>query len=484
MSGLRNPALIIILVISIVIGSSQLTRGHEWGDDFAAYIMQAKSIFNGDMQNFVEHNGITIHQSSTQIGPVAYPWVYPLILMPIYAAKGISPLALKLPGLFFFAGFLICIYLWAKERLTQTESLLFVSLFAFNPLLLNFLDQILSDIPFLFFSTLALLLMLKEKSHSTLNATLLGAAIAFAFFIRTTGILLLASFLVVESFKVWNKETTRELNAKTLQEAVVVCATFGGMWIIYSLLFPGGSESYFDQLEGFTVKTALGSTSAYFQLFSSFFGTSMVWRYLYYVLFIFFLTGAWVRRKEDTVLIVFSLLWMLLLVIWPIWQGPRFIFPLFPVFIYFTFQGIKYLISRLPANYRPSGQWIFYGFWLSIIGIFLFNSSIDAYTNLQNDRSINGPFDIYSMEVYNFIKEETPADSVIIFFKPRAMRLMTDRDTLMSTECERMLLGNYIVLSRKVEENQQIPPEQINECNLPLDEVLRNRRFIVYKILK
>ena len=64
MSGLRNPALIIILVVSLVIGSSQLTRGHEWGDDFAAYIMQAKSIFNGDMQNFVEHNGITIHQSS------------------------------------------------------------------------------------------------------------------------------------------------------------------------------------------------------------------------------------------------------------------------------------------------------------------------------------------------------------------------------------------------------------------------------------
>jgi hypothetical protein len=142
------------------------------------------------------------------------------------------------------------------------------------------------------------------------------------------------------------------------------------------------------------------------------------------------------------------------------------------------------VISRLPVNYRPSGPWIFYGFWLSIIGIFLFNSSIDAYTNLQNDRSINGPFDMYSMEVYQFIKEETPADSVIIFFKPRALRLMTDRDTIMSTECERMPLGNYIVLSRKVDENQQIPPEQINECNQPLDEVLRNRRFIVYKILK
>ena len=484
MSGLRNPILIMIVVISIVIGSSQLTRGHEWGDDFAAYIMQAKSIFIGDMQNFVKHNGITIYQSSAQIGPVAYPWAYPLILTMVYAAKGISPLALKLPGLFFFAGFLICIYLLTKNRLARTESPLFVSLFAFNPLLLNFLDQILSDIPFLFFSTLALFLMLKEKPRSTLNATLLGAVVAFAFFIRTTGILLLASFLVVEFFKLLSQQASRESNMKTIRNAIVVCATFGMLWIIYSLIFPGGSESYFAQLAGFSFNTTLGFIDTYFKLFSQFFGASPIWRYLYYVLFVFFLMGAWVRRKDETILIVFFLLWMLLLIIWPIRQGPRFIFPLLPVFIYFTFQGMRSVISRLPMNYHQPGQWTFYGFWLSIIGIFLFNSSIDAYTNLKNDRVINGPFDMYSMEVYNFIKEETPADSVIIFFKPRALRLMTNRDTLMSTECKRMPLGNYIVLSRKVEENQQIAPEKINECNLPLDEVFRNRRFVVYEILK
>lgn len=484
MSELRNPILIIILIVSIVIGSSQLTRGHEWGDDFAAYIMQAKSILNGDMQNFVEHNGFTIQQSSTQIGPVAYPWGYPLILMPVYAAKGLSPLALKLPALFFFAGFLIYIYLLTKNRITRTESLLLVSLFAFNPLLINFLDQILSDIPFLFFSTLALLLMMKEKPRGTLDAALLGGIIAFAFFIRATGILLLASFLAVEFFNIRNQKTSRESNLKILQNAVVVCATFGVLWVIYSLIFPGGSESYFDQLVGFSFKTALGAINDYFQLFSLFFGTSIIWRYLYYVLFIFFLIGIWIRRKEETILIVFFLLWMILLIIWPIWQGPRFIFPLLPIFIYFTFQGMKFVISKLPVNYSRSGQWIFYGFWLSIIGIFLFNSSIDAYANLQNNRSINGPFDEYSMEIYNYIKEKTPPDSVIIFFKPRAMRLMTEHDTLMSTECERMSLGNYIVLSRKVGENQQIAPEQINACNLPLDEVLRNRRFVVYEILK
>jgi hypothetical protein len=115
---------------------------------------------------------------------------------------------------------------------------------------------------------------------------------------------------------------------------------------------------------------------------------------------------------------------------------------------------------------------------------FLITSSQYAYANLQNDRAINGPYDPYSREVYNYIKEKTTAESVIVFFKPRAMRLMTEHDTLMSMECDRILKGDILVLSRKVGRNQQIPPEEIASCNLPLNEVLSNNRFIVYEIQK
>jgi hypothetical protein len=64
------------------------------------------------------------------------------------------------------------------------------------------------------------------------------------------------------------------------------------------------------------------------------------------------------------------------------------------------------------------------------------------------------------------------------------MVLMTGHPTIMSTECDRMYKGDYLVLSRKVGENQQIPPEEIEACNLPLNRVLRNNRFVVYKIEK
>jgi 4-amino-4-deoxy-L-arabinose transferase-like glycosyltransferase len=480
----QNKLVFGIVILSLILGSATLTRGHEWGDDFASYIMQAKSILNGKSQEFVEHNAFTIFKSSSQIGPVAYPWGYPLILAPMYAIKGNSPLALKLPGLFFFAGFLVCLYLLTKKGLTRTESLMLVSLFAFNPMLVDFLDQILSDIPFLFFSTLALLLMTNKNERRTSDYLLLGGVIASAFFIRATGILLLTSFLAIESARVWFHRANRESVRMTLWNVLIVCVTFGLLWSAYALLFPGGGESYFAQYQAFQIETIPGFISEYFQLFSLFFGGATIWKYLYYILFIFFLMGLWIRRKEEPVFIIFFSLWMILLITWPYWQGTRFIFPLLPILIYFTFQGMKTAINKLPEKYQRIGQGTFHGFWLLIAGIFLFSSATRAYNNVQSGRNINGPFDPVSREVYSYIKEETPSDSILIFFKPRAMRLMTDHNTLMINQCEGLLMGDYIVLSKKVGENNQIPPERIDSCNLPLANVFENRRFIIYEIQK
>ena len=145
---------------------------------------------------------------------------------------------------------------------------------------------------------------------------------------------------------------------------------------------------------------------------------------------------------------------------------------------------MKQAVGKLPGRYTRYGQWALYGFWLLVSLSFLYTSSFNAYGNLQNNRAINGPFDPFSREVYDYIQEETPADSIVVFFKPRAMRLMTEHDSIMSMECDRILKGDVLVLSRKVGPNQQIPPEEIGACNLPLKEVIRNNRFIVYEIQK
>jgi hypothetical protein len=141
--------------------------------------------------------------------------------------------------------------------------------------------------------------------------------------------------------------------------------------------------------------------------------------------------------------------------------------------------------NQLPVTYRLFGGGIVFVVWLAVVGIFLFRSVTNAYSNLKDHRATNGPFDPYSSDVYNYIRAETPPDSVIVFWKPRAMRLFTDRNTFMSTECNRLTLGDYVVISKKAE-NSQVPPDQIDQCGLglALEIVFENRRFIIYQVPK
>lgn len=475
-----------ILVISAALGSSVLTRGHFWGDDFAAYIMQAKSILAGNMDEFVTANTFTVTQSSHQIGPAAYPWGFPLILTPVYALIGLNPLALKLPGLLTYLGFLLVFFFLTKRRFTLTESLLAVSLFALNPELLRFLDNIVSDIPFLFFSTLAILIAdiyaheTQEKRRLKL-AAITGAAIFAAFFVRTQGLILLGSLLLFQGICFLGQSKRRR---QLMFDSLIIMAAFGILWGFTSLIFPGGQTSYLMLYAGFSIDTLTGNIVAYSQSFEAFFST-LPGQPLFFSLFVaLFFLGLIDRFKADLLFVLYAALYLIVLWTWPEWQGYRFLFPILPFFIYFAIQGIRVTLRIISKKQKAILQKGAFAFLLLTITLFAYSAGSNAYGNLRADREINGPFDPFSIETYTFIKTNTPLDSVIVFFKPRAMRLMTDRASLALTECERILEGDYLALSKKVGENLQIPPENIDECNLPLDIVFQNRRFVVYRILK
>jgi hypothetical protein len=467
--------LVIILAVSLALGASVLTRGHDWGDDWASYVMQAQSILNGTTHEFIARNTFTIFESSFQIGPVAYPWGYPLLLTPALLLKGVHALTLKLPGLFLFAGFLICLFWLTKDRLAPTESLPLVSLFAFNPTLILYLDQIISDIPFLFFIFLGLWWL--NRSRSTLRDNLLlGTFIFLAAFVRTTGIILLAAYLAHQGLNFLHMRSSRK---PIIVQVTQVILAFVVLWLVSSLLLPNGQGAYFEQLKGLTPEIFRGNISYYYSLFPQFFGNASIWTMVFPVFAAFFLTGAITRRSADQALWLFFVLYLTAMIFWPERQGIRFIFPVLPLFMYFVFQGVHALLQFVPF----SGKLAVDALWLALIGFFLYHSGMMAYTNLKDDRAINGPFDKYSQAVYEFIKTDTPPDSVIIFWKPRAMRLFTDRDSLMSTECARLPLGDYAVISKKAE-HSQISPDQIDECGLSPRTVFENQRFIIYELPK
>jgi hypothetical protein len=472
----RNGALplIGILLISALLSLSMLTRGHLWWDDFALYILQAQSLLHGTPQDFVTHNMFTIQQSSYPPGPIAYPWGFPILLMPVLAVFGMKLLALKGLNTIFFLLFLIIFYPLNRTRLAPAWSLFLTAILAFNPVLLQAHDLILSDIPFLFFSTLSLLLIEKNRKQTWA----IGLVIFAAFSLRTNGLLLLAPLAVahIQQYPSWAEAR------KNWVEIAAPYVSFAVLAGLLTLLLPGGQESYFSHFSMFTVERWLANAGYYLRLPYEFFKDLWLGPVFFWLWALSFFAGVIFNCKRNLSLLAYLVVSLGLFITWPETQGPRFLYPLVPIGMLVAAEGWKSAAGRLPAEGMSAARWAGLGSAGLLILLSLMASAQIGISNLRNGRGINGPFDIYSQEMFAFIREQTPSDSVVVFFRPRAMQLLGERDSFLSTECARLPMGDYLVLSKKADDSLQIPENQIQGCGLSLTEVFENRRFIVFRL--
>ncbi len=485
-----NQAFIILLFVYLITVSGALSRGHDWGDDFASYIMQAKSILTSTEQQFYEHNSFTILNSSEVLGPVAYPWGYPLILAPFYKFFGLHRLALKIPTIIFFALFLIVFFTSLSRRLSGWERVLLCAVLAFNPFLLSFQDQIWSDIPFLFFSTLAIFQIdsfvyrYEKFDNTSLNYLLLGLSIFLANFMRTTGVLLLGTFLICQLIRIGQQWKKNKKIGPISAIWLIPHLVYGGLRFIVSIAFPSGESSYLMSIPtGNFAESLLNNIHYYANLMEDFMPHAPSARIVYSFLLVSFCIGLTERILEDYPFILYGTFTIGILLLWPPKQGLRFFIPIIPFFLYFSFMGMKILFSSLRKIDFRTQKVLTWLIWIVLVITSVTESFHYVRDNLANNRQVAGPFDPGSSAMFNFIRESTAADSTIIFFKPRAMRLITDRDSIQIDNCTNLIQGNFVVLLKE-KLSSQVPWDAIDSCRLKTKPVFENERFIVYEINK
>jgi hypothetical protein len=75
-------------------------HGHDIGDDFALYLRQARSLFDGDVADVVSDYRFSVLSSTGAFSPYAYPWGWPLL--PVAAGPAVGAAhrrrAVALPG--------------------------------------------------------------------------------------------------------------------------------------------------------------------------------------------------------------------------------------------------------------------------------------------------------------------------------------------------------------------------------------------------
>ncbi|MEI6289242.1 MAG: hypothetical protein WCP19_02315 [Chloroflexota bacterium] len=467
-----------ILLGFVLTGISTLTRGHVWLDDFAGYVMQAKSIINGDMADFISHNSFTINNSAYPPGPIAYPWGFPLLLVPVYVFFGNNPIAFKLVNIAAYTLFLIFTYLLSKTRLKGTDSLILTAVFAFLPVMLKANDYIISDLPFLAASMLAVYIIDQLKTN-VIYLLFTGLSIFLAFFIRVNGILLFVPLIILIIFE-------KKLTWKNkISFGIIPFLSFLIIFLIQIVIFPGGQSSYFTHFSLLSINGIFQNIVYYLLLPFHLFDELPLPYFLWLFVCVFFGIGLYLRFRKNIALITYSFSTILLFIFWPERQGLRFIYPVLPIILILSFEGLQLVSENIKNKWNKYISWGFGSVWFAVITIALFISSSNAYNNLLNGRVINGPYDSYSREMFEFISEKTPADSVYIFMRPRAFRLFTGRDSFMSDQCSGLVKGDFVILHQKMTDMGQIDPQKVAACDktIKLDEVFSSKRFVVYHIL-
>jgi hypothetical protein len=454
MKGPKTGVFFAMLVgVAALLLYATLTTGHDWGDDFSAYIMQARSITEGAPRQFIEANRFTVEQSYAILGPVVYPWGFPVMLAPVYRLFGLNMLALKAVSGVCLLLFLLVLWPGFRKRHSPLWFLCLVGLFALNPLLLGFTNHVLSDIPFMLFSTLAIVLMgiviVEDRTliSRVLDNIVLGAAIAACFCMRTNGIVLPATLAITQAVTLV-QHLRRERRAQAPSRRAVSPAVardlaidaipyvcFFAIVLACEMLLPKGWQSQHVSHSGnmslaqsITLASVTENLGYYFNLPPDFLAGVPYGYALWIASIPLAVTGAIRRFRQDYHIVAYGLLTLLLCILWPGTQGIRYLFPIIPFYCSFLLSGAEALQGRGSAVWRASGKLACLLPTLFVLVFFAMDSTSNAYGNLVRHREAPcGPFTPASAQMFSFVGQHTERTATVIFFKPRAMRMLTNR---------------------------------------------------------
>lgn len=457
----------LIIVISAALGYGGLTTGHNWGDDFASYIMQAQSIVERSTGSFAAENRFTVgHSDEKWMCPVAYPWGTPLLLAPIYAAYGLDMVAFKTVGVVLYALFLMsmAIFLWDKHP--KTLLLLLIAFFGFNPSMLRFLDQVLSDVPYLFFSSLSVFLIghvvVEERSicFRFVDRVMMGLAMAAATSTRPGGVLLVVVLTVTHVVKGLESLAARQrrgdlqsgwrgLVLDVVQEVrrlggveTLPYLVFGGVMLSLRVAFPANE---FGTVGGLSLTCILANLDGYARVMGDFYQGIGLGFLIYLATIPLALMGVFQRYRSEYPAIIYVLLTVALYVLYPVSQGLRYLIPVLPFYLHFTFAGISGCndVFVAPCGRRVRSLAIAVAVAVSVL--FLLVSTWRVVVNVRNSRvCMSGPMSQSAREMWTYIRTNTPDNAVIACFKPRAARLFAGRRSLLLNGPDHLAECDYL----------------------------------------
>jgi hypothetical protein len=473
---LRSSGPVLLLVLAIgLFDLSTVRPGHDWGDDFALYIMQARDIVQG---GDYARTGYIFNRYYPSLAPRSYPPGFPLLLAPVFKVYGLDLEAFKAEIIVFFAAALVVLFFFVRRRLPAGYGLLVVALLGLNPTLWSFKDSVLSDLPFLFFLFLALLIRDgldrsgQGRHRQFLPAVACGVLGAVCLAVRSIGLVLIPAFFVQDYLRF--KRPSRI--------TWTAAASFGAVFLPQMLIFRGAG-SYLEMLR-FDPPFMLKNLVFYADRLATFWTNGRVRIIAYGLaagLTLLAVIGYRALKKEGwTIIAVFFWIYLAVLVVLPVRQD-RFLFPAVGLYLLLAMKGLHLTASRV-----RNGKWLTAG----ALGAFVLGYGL-AYAGIGLKSPIpEGPCRPESVALFDFIKKETGPGDIFIFRKPKALALFAGRPSSTYAPASdgslwayfREIGARYIVVSRMLPPDREFLAPFVERQAGRLDRVYANADFRVYRI--
>lgn len=463
---------------------------HDWGDDFAQYIHQAANITEGKPQGETGY----VYNEDMFLGPKAYPVGFPLLLAPVYTFCGNS---IKAFTIFISAAlFLSCLLMFRffRYHFSALTSLLLILIIVYNPWVWMFKTEVMSEIPFMLFLLLAVILY-TERDKNRYNYILLGITGGFLIAIRNIGFVLLLAILL-DTVRQWY--LTRKYGPASKVRPLLTKAgiVLGLALFTYFLL----SVVLFPQPSGMIAYPRLADTANFGDLllknmvyniavFEAFFSHYEVnkWDFAIYitraVMLVFLLVGL-IRQicSRINFIDLLVLLYLGAIMVFPYGDaGFRFLLPVAPFFMYYVAIGLSSVNIKLPVGATTAAL------ILSVMVLLQYRTS--AFKIIESRHNpVAGPLEPSSLEAWEYIKKNTEPDAVIAFCKPRALALYTGRngfansDKYTSEQCKAKFgqAGvSYYLVQKEI--SDEAIRKFLEDNKASIVPVWNNDKFILYR---
>lgn len=408
-------ALVLVLLLPLLF--INIRNSQDWGDDFAQYIHQARNILIGQSQN----NTGYIYNENYFIGPKAYPPGFPMLLAFFGqfgndSLEGLCRIVSAFWMLACFVGFLIL-----RKYHSYITSLVATIIIAYNPMMINFKAEILSDLPFTFFSMLCLYLIFKEDKLWL--AIVAGCLMAFTVHIRSVGFLLLAVYGFHKFIHIRKEE-----GKNPYKYLIITLSAFLVVYFSINLAFPANSN-YPGLFAADNYWLNVNKQTSYnFHTLYSFF-TSHEIKNFYFIpiiascsLIAFSFIGLikFVKTDWKNPIVIYTIIYIFVIISYKFgdtWM--RFLFPILFIIFLFAIEGLKLSLQAVNVSGRK----------LAVVlgALVLFGYSEELERIIKRSGEINeGPQKPAAQKMFEYINQNIEPETVIEFDKPRALALYTN----------------------------------------------------------